>query len=122
MVLDARFGVWIGESSASALMTRPAGVSPPASISFTRLLTPATPPRVGRFGTCTADLRDIAAWLGKAGVDTVAMEATGVYWVPLYDLLESEGFRVLLVDPHQIKAAPGRPKTDVKDCMWIQRL
>src|SRR5207253_696381 len=57
-----------------------------------------------------------------ARVDTVAMEATGVYWVPLYDLLEAEGFRVLLVDPHQTRAAPGRPKTDVKDCMWIQRL
>jgi transposase len=52
----------------------------------------------------------------------VAMEATGVYWIPVYDLLESEGFRVLLVDPHQVKVAPGRPKTDVKDCMWIQRL
>ena len=52
----------------------------------------------------------------------MAMEATGVYWIPVYDLLESQGFRVLLVDPHQIKAAQGRPKTDVKDCMWIQRL
>jgi transposase len=50
------------------------------------------------------------------------MEATGVYWIALYDLLESLGFRVLLVDPHQIRNAPGRPKTDVKDCMWIQRL
>jgi transposase len=80
------------------------------------------PCRVRRFGTCTADLRDLADWLKKAGVDTVAMEATGVYWVPLYDLLEGEGFRVLLVDPHQIRKAPGRPKTDVKDCMWIQRL
>ena len=80
------------------------------------------PSHVRRFGACTADLRNLADWLRKAEVDTVAMEATGVYWVPLYDLLESEGFRVLLVDPHQVKAAPGRPKTDVKDCMWIQRL
>ncbi len=80
------------------------------------------PARVRRFGTCTADLRDLADWLKEAGVDTVAMEATGVYWIPLYDLLESEGFRVLLVDPHQVRNAPGRPKTDVKDCLWIQRL
>lgn len=80
------------------------------------------PSRVRRFGACTADLRSIADWLRLAKVDTVAMEATGVYWVPLYDLLESEGFRVLLVDPHLVKAAPGRPKTDPKDCMWIQRL
>jgi len=80
------------------------------------------PGHVQRFGTCTADLFGLVFWLRKAGVDTVAMEATGVYWIPVYDLLESEGFRVLLVDPQQIKVAPGRPKTDVKDCMWIQRL
>ncbi len=91
---------------------------------------PTAPPRghdplpghVRRFGACTADLRSLVAWLRQAHVDTVAMEATGVYWVPLYDLLEAEGFRVLLVDPHQTQAVPGRPKTDVKDCMWIQRL
>jgi transposase len=80
------------------------------------------PSHVRRFGACTADLRALVAWLRQAGVDTVAMEATGVYWVPLYDLLEAEGFRVLLVDPHQTRAVPGRPKTDVKDCRWIQRL
>jgi transposase len=80
------------------------------------------PSRVRCFGTCTAELRRLADWLRKAGVDAVAMEATGVYWVPLYDLLEAEGFRVTLVDPHQTRAAPGRPKTDVKDCTWIQRL
>src|SRR5205823_1958834 len=47
-------------------------------------------------------------------------EATGVYWFPPYDLLEAEGFTVVLVDPHQTRAAPGRPKTDVKDCKWIR--
>jgi transposase len=50
------------------------------------------------------------------------MEATGVYWVPLYDLLEAKGFAVLLVDPQQTRRAPGRPKTDALDCQWIQRL
>jgi transposase len=80
------------------------------------------PGHVRRFATCTADLRNLVVWLRQAGVDTVAMEATGVYWVALYDLLETEGFQVLLVDPHQTRAAPGRPKTDVQDCMWIQRL
>jgi transposase len=80
------------------------------------------PGHVRRFGTCTADLISLVCWLRQAGVDTVAMEATGIYWVPLYDLLEAEGFRVLLVDPQQTRAVPGRPKTDVKDCMWIQRL
>jgi transposase len=82
----------------------------------------ALPAHVRRFSTCTADLKSLVDWLRHAGVDTVAMEATGIYWVPVYDLLEAEGFKVLLVDPHQVRAAPGRPKTDVKDCMWIQRL
>src|SRR3954468_3897718 len=50
------------------------------------------------------------------------MESTGVYWIALYDLLQSEGFSVLLVDPRQTQRAPGRPKTDKHDCMWIQRL
>src|SRR5262249_8125185 len=77
------------------------------------------PGHVQCFGTCTADLVALVFWLKQARVDTVAMEATGVYWIAVYDLLESEGFRVLLVDPHQIRTAPGRPKTDVKDCMWI---
>jgi transposase len=80
------------------------------------------PAHVRPFGSCTADLRRLVDWLQFAKVDTVAMEATGVYWIPLYDLLEAEGFRVLLVDPHKVRTAPGRPKTDVKDCMWIQRL
>jgi transposase len=77
---------------------------------------------VARFGTCTADLEAIAAWLQQCGVTTVAMESTGVYWVPLYELLETRGFQVLLVDARQVARAPGRPKTDVKDCQWIQRL
>jgi transposase len=80
------------------------------------------PASVRLFGTFTADLQAVAELLRQAKVNTVAMESTGVYWIPLYDLLEAEGFQVLLVDPRQIQRAPGRPKTDVKDCMWIQRL
>jgi transposase len=70
----------------------------------------------------TADLHTIAAWLRQCGVTTVAMESTGVYWIPLYDVLEQEGFEVLLVDPRQVQRAPNRPKTDVLDCQWLQRL
>jgi transposase len=80
------------------------------------------PPHVRRFGAFTADLHAIAAWLQQCQVTTVAMESTGVYWIPLYDLLEAEGFAVLLVDPRQVQRAPNRPKTDVHDCQWIQRL
>jgi transposase len=78
--------------------------------------------RVRRFGTFTADLQAIARWLRPCGVTTVAMESTGVYWIPLYDLLPAEGLEVLLVDPRQTQRAAGRPKTDKHDCMWIQRL
>lgn len=78
--------------------------------------------RVRRFGTFTADLQAIARWLRHCGVTPVAMESTGVYWIALYDLLQSEGFEVVLVDPRQTPRAPGRPKTDKHACMWIQRL
>ncbi len=77
--------------------------------------------RVSRFGTFTADLQAIARWLRQCGVTTVATESTGVYWIPLYDLLQAEGFEVLLVDSRQTQRAPGRPETDKHDCMWIQR-
>ena len=80
------------------------------------------PPPVRRFGTFTADLHAIAAWLRQCQVTTGAMDSTGVYWIPLYDLLERSGFQVLLVDPRQGQRAPNRPKTDVHDCQWIQRL
>jgi transposase len=77
---------------------------------------------VRRFGACTRDLEALADWLQRCGVQTVAMESTGIYWVPLFELLERRGFRVSLVDPRQAKRAPGRPKTDRLDCQWLQRL
>jgi len=80
------------------------------------------PAGVRKFGTNTEDLEAIAAWLKACGVTTVAMESTGVYWIPLYELLASRGFDVILVDPRQTKHAPGRPKSDVLDCQWIRRL
>jgi len=72
------------------------------------------------FGTFTADLMALADWLKQCGVDTVAMESTGVYWIPLYDLLEERGFEVLLINPADFKKF--RRKTDVSDCQWLQRL
>lgn len=76
---------------------------------------------VRSFGTVTSQLHEIAAWLSKCGVTTVAMESTGVYWVPLYEVLEDEGFEVLLVNARHVKNVPGR-KSDVLDCQWIQKL
>jgi transposase len=80
------------------------------------------PPHVRKFGACTADLEALADWLRACGVTTIAMESTGVYWIPLFELLERRGFQVFLVDPRQTRQVSGRPKTDVLDCQWIQRL
>jgi transposase len=80
------------------------------------------PAGVRKFGANTGDLEALAAWLKDCHVQTVAMESTGVFWIPLFDLLASQGFEVILVDPRQTKHAPGRPKSDVLDCQWIRRL
>jgi len=72
------------------------------------------------FGTTTRELLRLADWLGVAGCTHVAMESTGVYWRPVYQILEGN-FELLLVNAQHIKAVPGR-KTDVKDCQWIARL
>src|SRR5262249_51158433 len=68
------------------------------------------------------DLHAIADWLAACGVTTVAMESTGVYWVPLFELLEARGLEVWLVEPGQLSRCGARPKTDVLDVQWIQRL
>lgn len=73
------------------------------------------------FGCFTADLHALANWLERCGIKTVAMESTGVYWISLYEVLESRGFRVCVVNARQAKNLPGR-KTDVKDCQWLQQL
>ncbi len=82
----------------------------------------ADPERVRRFGACTADLEALADWLAACGVTSVALESTGVFWIPLFELLERRGFEVLLVDARQFHQMSGRPKTDVHDCQWLQRL
>ena len=76
---------------------------------------------VREFASFTADLHRLADWLDACGVDTVAMESTGVYWIPLYELLESRGFTVLLVNARHVKNVSGR-KSDVLDCQWLQQL
>jgi transposase len=81
---------------------------------------PQAEPR--EFPAHTEGLHEVVAWLRQHGIPTVAMESTGIYWVPLYELLEHEGFEVLLVDPSYTKQVKGRPKTDRLDCQWIQRL
>jgi transposase len=76
---------------------------------------------VREFASFTADLNALADWLDACGVDTVAMESTGVYWIPLYELLDARGFTMLLVNARHVKNVSGR-KSDVLDCQWLQQL
>jgi transposase len=76
---------------------------------------------VREFLSFTEDLEALAQWLTQCGVDVVAMESTGVYWIPLYELLESRGFTVNLVNSRHVKNVSGR-KSDVLDCQWLQQL
>ena len=77
---------------------------------------------IREFPAHTDGLKAIAAFLREHQVDTVALESTGIYWIPLYELLAAEGFEVLLVDPSYSHQLRGRPKTDRRDCQWIYRL
>jgi len=76
---------------------------------------------VRTFGSFTGDLHRMADWLKSRGITTIAMESTGVYWIPVYEILEARGFEVLLVDARDSKNVPGR-KTDVNDAQWLQQL
>jgi transposase len=87
-----------------------------AAVSPERTAQPARP-----FATFTADLHALAEWLTSCGVDTVAMESTGVYWVPVYEVLEGHGLQVFVVNARHFKNAPGR-KSDIQDCQWLQEL
>jgi transposase len=76
---------------------------------------------VRSFRSFTADLHALADWLAEVGVTTVAMESTGVYWIPTFEILEARGIEVLLVNARDVKNVPGR-KTDVNDAQWLQQL
>jgi transposase len=76
---------------------------------------------VKQFGTFTSELHEIAVWLKQCAVDTIAMESTGIYWIPLYEILEQNGIEVYLVNARHVKNVAGR-KTDILDCQWLQQL
>ena len=76
---------------------------------------------VRAFGTFTHDLHDLADWFKSHGVTSVAMESTGVYWIPAFEILEQHGFEVVLVNARYAKNVPGR-KTDVSDASWLRQL
>jgi transposase len=76
---------------------------------------------VRRFGCTTAELKAMAAWLKECGIETVAMQSTGVYWIPVYDILEEAGIEVYLVNARDTKNLPGK-KTDVQESQWLMKL
>jgi len=79
------------------------------------------PDPVRTFRSFSGDLHQLADWLQAVGITSVAMESTGVYWIPVFEILEARGFAVLLVNARDVKQVPGR-KTDVNDAQWLQQL
>ena len=98
-----------------------AGIDVGASSHWVAIPRHAAEQTVREFGAMTDDLHALADWLLVCGVDTVALESTGVYWIPLYEVLERRGLTVWLFDARQMKYVPGR-KSDVADCQWLQKL
>ena len=111
----------------SAVRVRPvtrddaAGIDLGATIHYVAVPPERDPQPVRSFGAYTEDLHALADWLIACKITTVAMEATGVYWVPLFQILEARGLEVCLVNAGHVKHVPGR-KTDVQDCQWLQYL
>lgn len=98
-----------------------AGIDCGAAEHFVAVPPDRDPAPVQSFPTFTSDLHRLADWLVACRVTTVAMEATGVYWIPLYEILEARGVTVHLVNAHHVKHVPGR-KSDVSDCEWLREL
>jgi transposase len=98
-----------------------AGVDLGATLVTAALPPSRSGPTVRTFATFTPDLQALVAWFQENGIRTVAMEATSVYWIPLYSMLEAAGIEVCLVNARHLKNVPGR-KTDVADAQWLQQL
>jgi transposase len=98
-----------------------AGVDVGATQIFVAVPGDRDPEPVRCFETFTVELERLADWLQHCGIRTVAMESTGVYWIPLFQILENRQIEVRLVNAHHVRNVPGR-KTDVEDCQWIQHL
>jgi transposase len=110
-----------GASLLSCLNLNAAGVDIGATEIYIAVPGDRDPQPVRHFSTFTEDLHAAAAWLKACNIESVAMESTGVYWIPLFQILEARGFTVFLVNAHHVKNVPGR-KSDVSDCQWLQYL
>ena len=108
-------------ASGRRLNPNAAGIDLGATVHYVAVPAERDPQPVRHFGTLTEDLQALADWLKSCAITTVAMEATGVYWIPLFQILEDRGFEVCLVNARHVKNVPGR-KSDVQDCQWLQYL
>ena len=120
---NARISLKPGKSRAALTITHPnaAGIDIGSGSHFVAVPPDRDDEPVREFPSFTVDLNAMADWLKACGVDTIAMESTGVFWIPLFELLESRGFTVLLVNARHVKNVSGR-KSDVLDCQWLQQL
>jgi transposase len=101
--------------------TNAAGIDVGGSEHWVAISPDRDPEPVRRFGCFTVDLRDMACWLVEKGVRSVAMQSTGVYWMPVFEILEQHGLEVYLVNAGHTKNVPGR-KSDVQECQWLLKL
>ena len=108
-------------STLEPIHSRAAGIDIGSQTHWVCVPTDCDANNVRSFGCFTADLHALADWLQTCGIKTVAMESTGVYWIPLFQILETRGFEVKLVNAYHVKSLPGR-KSDVLDCQWLQQL
>jgi transposase len=120
---NARISLKPGKSRVALTITHPnaAGIDIGSASHFVAVPPDRDDTPVREFPSFTADLNALADWLEACGVDSIAMESTGVYWISLFELLESRGFTVLLVNARHVKNVSGR-KSDVLDCQWLQQL
>ena len=98
-----------------------AGIDIGSSSMFVCIGSASSKREVREFSAFTADMHAMVSWLKENNVKSAAIESTGVYWIPVYDILEEEKIKVLLANPYYAKSVPGR-KTDVQDCQWLQEL
>jgi transposase len=108
-------------SGFSVVHPHAAGIDIGATFHVVAVSSECDPTPVREFKSFTTDLHRLSKWLREAGVTSVAMESTGVYWIPVFEILESDGFEVILVNARDVKQVPGR-KTDYNDAQWLQKL
>lgn len=110
-----------GIAQLAAIHPKAAGIDIGSNEHYVAVPADSSDKPVRSFLSFTMDLYRLADWLEECGIETVAMESTGVYWIPLYDILSEKGFEVHLVNARHVKNVSGR-KTDVLDCQWLQQL